>query len=470
MAQANSDPAPAGTMRALLVLAWPIVLARATQAVVGFCDALMVAPLGEESLAAVTTGALNTWAFVMLPMGTVFIVQSFAAQLHGRGELHAVRRYAWYGLIVAAGAGLVSAAALPFIPAMVGSLGYAPAVAQQMSVYVMIRVLSVGAVVGTEALGNWYGGLGNTRLAMIAGIVTMVTNVAGNYLLIEPRFGLPGFGATGAAWASVTASFAGFGVAAAAFAFEYGTKGTRRPGPLGLERGEFWRVIRFGVPNGVNWFLEFAAFVLFINVVVGHLGTSVLAAFNVVLQINSISFMPAFGLASAGAILVGNAIGARRIDRVWPIVRRTLAVACSWMATIGLSYWLLPEPLIGLFRPRDLPAETLVTTGAAMLALSAIWQLFDAAGMTVSEALRAAGDTTFCMNARIVLAWFVFMPGAWLAVRVYDGGTVAIMGAVIVYIALLAIVLGFRFVSGRWRDIDLLGGGELPPRQSEAGA
>ena len=80
-------------------------------------------------------------------------------------------------------------------------------------------------------------------------------------------------------------------------------------GRLGLNLQELWRVLRFGLPNGVNWFLEFAAFVLFINVVVAHLGTTVLAAFNVVMQINSISFMPAFGVSSAGAIFVGEATG-----------------------------------------------------------------------------------------------------------------------------------------------------------------
>ena len=58
-----------------------MILARATQSVIGFTDALLIAPLGQESLAAVTTGALNTFSFIILPMGTVFIVQSFAAQL-----------------------------------------------------------------------------------------------------------------------------------------------------------------------------------------------------------------------------------------------------------------------------------------------------------------------------------------------------------------------------------------------------
>jgi MATE family multidrug resistance protein len=216
-------------------------------------------------------------------------------------------------------------------------------------------------------------------------------------------------------------------------------------------------VLRFGLPNGINWFLEFAAFMLFINIVVGHLGTTTLAAMNVVMQINSISFMPAFGVASSGAILVGEAIGRRRYDEVWPIVRLTGFVASVWMGSVGLLYVAAPDSLFGLFRPRDVPAETLMAIGALMLSLSSIWQLFDALSLTIGEALRAAGDTAWCMAARILLAWFVFTPLAWTAVFVYGGGVTTIMISLIAYLAVLALTLGLRFASGRWRNIDLVG-------------
>ena len=75
----------------------------------------------------------------------------------------------------------------------------------------------------------------------------------------------------------------------------------------------------------MNWFLEFAAFQVFINFVLASLGDDTVAALNVVLAVNSISFMPAFGLASAGAILAGQAIGRGDRDAVWPQVRVTLA-------------------------------------------------------------------------------------------------------------------------------------------------
>ena len=445
---------PGANLRALLALAWPVVLQRATQSGIGSPDAIMVSPLGEEPLAAATTGALNSFAVMVLPMGVVFIVQSFASQLRGRGDLKAIPRYAFYGLALALCAGLFAALCIPFVSPLLGRLHYAPRVHQLMSGYIVIRLLSVAPAMGMEALGNWYGGLGNTRPGLIASVVAMVANVLGNYLLIEPRLGLPGYGVAGAAWASTLSSWIGFAVIALGF-FNPRERVWRCLRELHF--GEFKRMLRFGVPSGVNWFLEFSAFALFLNVVVAHLGTTVLAAFMVVMQINSISFMPTFGLGSAGAIMVGEAIGRRAHDEVWPIVRLTGQVACTWMGSVALLYLVAADWLMRLFEPRDVSAEALMEVGTAMLVLSAIWQLFDAVGITLSEALRAAGDTAWCMGARIVLAWLVFAPFAWVSVVVFQGGVNYVIAAMVMYIALLAAAFAFRFVSGKWRNIDLVG-------------
>src|SRR4029077_12461935 len=112
---------------------------------------------------------------------------------------------------------------------------------------------------------------------------------------------------------------------------------------------ELRRVLRFGLPNGVNWFLEFAAFQLFVNVVLADLGDATVAALNVVIAVNSISFMPAFGLASAGAILAGQAIGRGERAAVWPQVKATLTCTMVWMGAIGATYLVFPGQLLSLF-------------------------------------------------------------------------------------------------------------------------
>jgi MATE family multidrug resistance protein len=365
--------AQGASLRALLALALPMVLTRSTQAVDGFADTYMVKDLGESAIAATATGSLNAFALIILPMGTVFIVQSFVAQRVGRGQRDQARRYAWYGLGIALLAGLLAAAFIPLIDPILGLAEYEPDVHLQMVSYLTIRMLSVAAVVGCEALGNFWGGLGNTWMQLVASMIQMVINVGFNYVFIEGRFGAPALGVDGAAWSSVVSTWAGLGFLA--FAFWRGWGGApRKHGPNELSFRELRRVVRFGLPNGMNWFLEFSAFQLFINGAFASLGTTTITAFNVVLAINSVSFLPAFGVASAGAILAGQSIGAGRRDLVWPHVRSTLAVTMAWMCVIGLLYLVAPGALIASFAPEGQPAGALVAAGTTMLIISAMWQ------------------------------------------------------------------------------------------------
>ncbi len=448
------------SVSALLALAWPVIFARASQAVIGFSDTLMTGRLGEEELAATTMGATNTFALIILPMGIVFIVQSFAAQLKGQGNAGMSRPYAWYGLIVAAASMVVAMLAIPLITPVLSLFDYEPPVRALMDDYLTIRLMAIGAVVGTEAIGSWYGGLGNTRLHMVIGILVMNVNVALNWVLIYGNLGAPALGVEGAAWASAIASWLGF--VAIAWVFHRRLFLEISWTPVRLRMKELYRVLRFGVPNGLNWLVEFAAWVLFLNFVVADLGTTVLAAMMVVINLNSVSFMPAFGLASAGAILVGQAIGEGNKGLVPTIAKRTAAVMVAWQGGVGLSYLLFPAVLIGWFiKPGESSTggegAALLAIGTVLLAISAAWQLFDAVAMTLAEALRAAGDTAWVLWARSVIAWGLFMPISILVVRVLPGGPVAAICCVVAYLALLAGCLWYRFQSGAWRKISLTG-------------
>jgi multidrug resistance protein, MATE family len=446
--------------RPLFVLAWPIVLARSAQAAIGFADAAMIASFGKDALAATTTGALNTFALFILPMGLVFIVQSFAAQLLGKGDLVGARRYAWYGLLIAALTQVFAVAAYPFIGDLLALTDFTPEVRALMTTYISIRLFGAGATVATEALGAWFGGLGDTRMSLLANVVAMVVNIFLNWVLIYGHLGFPALGVEGAAIASTISVWVGFVAISVVFARGWMPPGVARvPVRVRLRLGEFVRMLRFGLPSGLNWFLEFSAFLVFINVVFAGLGTLAVAAIMSVSQVNSISFMPAFGLTSAGAILVGQAIGADDRDAVPAIVRRTGIVCATWQGVVALFYVAIPATIMATFAEGDVAVSDVVRLGTTLLAISAAWQLFDALVMTLSEALRAAGDTAWPLWARIIVAWVVWLPLSVYVVRYNDGGPVAATLSLLLYMVVLAGVILYRFRSGAWRHIDLTGQG-----------
>jgi multidrug resistance protein, MATE family len=443
---------PSLRLGTLLKLAWPIIVSRSSQVVVGLADALMVAGLGEAALAATTTGAMNSFTLLILPMGVVFIVSSFSSQYFGRGDLAGARRYAFYGLIVAGLTSVLGAAVIPSAGWVLGKLDYAPDVRELMTAYLAIRLWSAGAVVGMEALGAYYGGLGRTRVQMVAALAAMALNVWGNYLLIAGRWGFPALGVRGAAWASALASTAAFAGLLGYFLWDSRALVER----LELSMRELGRMLRFGIPAGFNWFFEFMAFIFFVNTVVAGLGTTSLAAMMAVLQINSASFMPAFAISSAGAIIVGQLIGAGMKDEVPKAVRLTFLTSGGWMGVVGLVYFLAPETLFAPFAKGPSGSGQLLAVGVRLLMLSAAWQLFDATAICLGEALRAAGDTAFSLWARLVVGWALFVPGSWLTARYLDGGEVAAMLWVVGYLGVLALVLFVRFRAGAWRRIELV--------------
>jgi MATE family multidrug resistance protein len=441
------------TLGGLLRLAWPIVVSRSSQVVVGVADALMVAHLGDGALAATTAGALDTFAIFIPPRGVVFIVSSFSSQLLGRGDLAGARRHGFYGLAVAAATQLAGVAAIPAVGWALGQLEFASDVRGMLGDYIAIRLWSGGAAIGMEALASYYGGLGNTRLPMRASVAAMLLNVAGNWVLIDGHLGAPALGVRGAALASALSTGVAFLGLLAVFLNE--GRGAAVPGSR-LRWRELGRMLRFGVPSGLNWFFEFLAFSFFVNVVVAGLGTTALAALMAVFQATSVAFMPAFALASATAILVGQAIGSNAKDDAPRVVRLGIAAAGTWQGLVGLACLAWPRALFAPFVRDGASGGPLLETGARLLAFSAAWQLFDAAAAVLAESLRAAGDTAFVLWARLAVGWLIFVPGAWISVRWLGGGDLAAVAWLVVYLALLALALGLRFRCGAWRRLELV--------------
>jgi len=457
-----------GLMKELLRLAWPIALARCAAAVIGFFDALMTAPLGETALAATTTGSVNVYAFTILPMGTVFILQSFSSQLHGRGDDRGALRFGRHGILLAGVVGVFALLAVPGIPLFVELFPYTDDLSDRMQGYLSLRMAGVGAFVATEALGNWFSGMGDTRAHMKAGLLAMVVNIALNAVFIYGYLGFPALGVTGAALASVLATWTGALYLVFRFVrFSRAASGPGLPTPTGPSTRQaavrtFLRVLRFGLPNGLNWFVEFAAFLIFLNVVVADLGTSVLAAMMVVFSVNMVAFNPAFGLSSAGAVLVGQAIGRGEHHRVSGIVKRAIVASAVWQLTIAAAYVWAPEHLMSWFSPERSSGAAegtsgLVAMGVLLLPIGAAWQLFDAVALCVGEALRAAGDTAWSLWARLIVAWLLFTPVSMLGVYRLGGGPAFAMWCVVGYMAILSALLLWRFRSGAWSRIELVG-------------
>jgi MATE family multidrug resistance protein len=226
--------------------------------------------------------------------------------------------------------------------------------------------------------------------------------------------------------------------------------------------------VRFGLPSGVHLQLDLIAFAVFV-LLTGRYGAVEQTANSVALSVNALAFMPVIGFGVAAGIVVGqrqgcgDSAGAMRAGWV------SLAMGASYMAAVGLTFALFPHFYTRLFvgAAGTAPQTDSVYPVARLLLLwVAGWSLGDACNLVLAGALKGAGDTRFVMRFSLFCNWVLFL-GGLVAIRVFRCGGFQVMWLwATVNVWIMAAGYVWRFMGGRWQNIDLLGRSEpelLPP-------
>jgi len=196
---------------------------------------------------------------------------------------------------------------------------------------------------------------------------------------------------------------------------------------------------------------------------VGFAGPS--AAANIALQYMHLSFMPAVGFGTAVCSVVGHAIGQKRPDLALRRARLGMMLNGLYMGLIGLLFLIARTPLMQLLSAD--PA--VIRIGAGVLIWAAIFQVFDAAGITYMNALRGAGDTRWPAIVVALHCWVILGGGGYALAALWPGlGFHGPWMMCTLYIILLGLALWRRFVHGEWRRIDLFGDPATDRRPSVA--
>ena len=213
--------------------------------------------------------------------------------------------------------------------------------------------------------------------------------------------------------------------------------------------------------------LDLASFSFFV-LLVGRIGETAFIASNIALSVNMIAFMPAIGIGQAVGTLVGQFQGRGDSDSAEKIARKGLGISWGYTLLVKLSYLLMPAVYIRLFaRGEVMPFEEIFPITYALLFCAALWGVLEATNAVLSGALRGAGDTHFVMWFHTAIAWGVFATGEALILLVFGGGVVAAWTWAIVYFMLLSIGFIWRFRSGRWKQIELIGRKPSLPEPTE---
>jgi MATE family multidrug resistance protein len=454
-----ASPEPGGYLE-VLKIATPLVLSTASLTLTLFVDRMFLSWHGQTSVAAATPGGITYFTICSLFLGTAQFVNSMVAQHHGRGDKQACGRAVWQGVFFSIAALPVILGCIPLGTMVLSWGGHAPAVLVQEKDYFSILMLGGVMLPLGAALSSFFSGRGKTAVVMWGNVAGNAANTLLDYILIFGKLGFPAMGIRGAAIATALT-----GVIPVLFwgglflSRRYQTEYRTREG-FQWDSRLFVMLLRYGLPSGVQFFLDVGAFAVFV-LLIGRLGEANLAATNIVMSIEMLSFLPMVGVSIATATLVGEYIGREQTALAEKSVRSALRMALGYMIVMALLYVLFPEPFLELFREQGRSGtgfDQIVETGRIILRLVAIFTIFDTMFIVYSGALKGAGDTRFAMWAQVLIAWIFFVPPTYFIVEYLNLGLMAVWTWCVVYVICLGTTFWLRFRSGRWKTIRMAGG------------
>ena len=445
-----------GGGREVLAVAYPLILSQMSFTVQVFFDRLFLTWYAPEAVAGAVTGLFTTWSLIALFIGTGEYLTTFVAQYLGAGRRRRIGPAIWQGIYFSILAGLVVAALEPLSGRVFEAAGHPAAVAQAEATYSRILMLGAFPVVLMATLSTFFAGRGETRVVLLVNVVTTAVDTVLNYFWIFGKGGFPRAGVAGAAWSTVVAQALGaliylVLIMRARHRRDYGTLSGWR-----LEPALLARLLRFGLPTGLQYCLEVLAFGLFL-LIVGRLGTVALAASSIAFNLNMIVFLPMLGLGIGVSSLVGRYLGADRPRQAERATWSAFWMSLFYFGACSSVYVLAPGLLIAPYAAGADPS-TFAEVGrltAVLLRVVALYSIFDMMNVVFAAALRGAGDTRYPLVATLVLGWVAMLVPAYLLVS-RGAGLLAAWAAPTVYIVLLGLLMMRRFRAGRWQGMRVI--------------
>lgn len=426
--------------RATLLLAAPIILGQVSQMLMGAIDSIMIGQVGTVPLAASAFAGAVFGFFYVSGLGLCMPVAVLVSRAHGAAQPKECGEWLRHGLAVATVTGLVAAAAMELIGTQLHRFGQPPEVVAAAQPFFTLIAASLVPALMFQAFRQFSESLGRPWLPMGIMLFGVLLNAALNWVLIYGNLGAPALGLAGAGWSTLTARCADLLLL---WLFLRKSSVMRENWPErwwhALEKKRLRELLGIGVPASGQLVFEVGAFTV-AAWMMGRLGTVPLAAHQIALSCASTTFMFPLGLSMASGMRVSQVLGARKRELVRPIGAGSYGMACLAMGTFALVFW-LSGPWIAR---RFVDDAAVVTLAGRLLAVAALFQLFDGAQVVGSGLLRGMADMKVPTAITFVAYWCVMLPLAY-GWGVHAGNPVGVWRALVAGLAGAAIFLAWRF-------------------------
>ena len=446
------------TMRIILALAWPTMLEQLMQTAVQYIDTAMVGSLGTNAMAAV--GATTTVGWLMGGLVSAWGVGflAFISKACGAGDKDAAAKAVAQAVIVTVCAGVTFTVLTLSLSGVIPVwMQVAETVRPLATQYFFILYTPMLFRAATIIFGTVLRAAGDTKTPMKVGVWVNIINVTLNFLLIYPTrplnvlgvtFTMPGagMGVVGAALASAIAVAVG-GIYITVVLW-------RHPviSPKGQRFRPDWSIlkptVKVAIPNMLQRFgtsLGYVSFAAMINAL-GEVATS---AHTVANTVESLFYIPGYGMQTAAATLAGNAYGAKDPQRMKKLARMFIPIEVGLMIISGGALFLFAPPLVKLFSAD----AAVIALGVTVLRMVAVSEPFYGFSIIVEGMMQGVGRTKLPFVFNVAGMWGVRILGTFICTNFFGMGLVSAWACMIAHnLLLFGLFLGC-YIKGTWNPL-----------------
>jgi MATE family multidrug resistance protein len=351
-------------------------------------------------------------------------------------------RYATSGALLGAVAGVIVWAIARDVSGLLALLRVDPRIAPYARDYLSAVTFGAPATCALAALINHRQAVGDARSQMIVGVGGNVVNFVLSYGMIYGHFGLPRLGVAGSGYGTAVSEWLELVAMLALLVRE--SRGAR---PAIAYRRAVREVLGIGVATGLHFGGEMLAFTAF-TAVLGSIGGAEMAAHQIALITIRTSFLPGVAVGEASCVLVGRALGARRLDLADRANRAALVTAVTFMAACGVVFGLFGAKIARGFTSDP----DVIRIATRLLIVAAFFQILDAFNVVLRGSLRGAADVRVTAILGIAIIWTCVPTAAFFLGKVAGWGALGGWCGFVAETIFATIIFGWRWSRGAWRD------------------
>ncbi|MCD6552143.1 MATE family efflux transporter [Thermotoga sp.] len=434
----------------LIKLALPAMGENVLQMLFGMADTAFLGHYSWKAMSGVGLANQIFWVVQVVLIAASMGATVTIANALGADNSRALKSLAWNGIFLAIFTGVVltsfsmfSDGLVNFFPNLEGEIENA---AREYLKIILSGSMGFSIMAVFSAMLR---GLGDTRTPMIVTGVTNLLNIFLDYAMIFGKFGLPMWGVRGAAIATILSRFVGSAIL---------TFVIFRKEEFQLKKGYVlpsWSVqkeiLRVGFPTAIENFVFSTGVLIFANILL-MAGAEAYAGHRIGINVESLSFMPAFGISIAITTLVGKYNGMGNKKHLLGIVRQGWILSLIFQVTMGIIIFLFPEFLIRIFTNDP----QIIEIAKLPVKVIGLFQLFLATESSMNGALRGTGNTMPTMIITFASIWAVRLPVAYMMVKYFNLGLLGAWIGMISDIIFRSTLKLIFFLSGKWEKRALI--------------